>query len=362
MTQTDRPGLFSTVVPNLQLVWDATSYSDLLTCPRKYQLHILDGWGSKGVDVEFGAFYATGVETFHKARLEGISKLDATIRALQAVTEATWNDGEPWGGRYEQVWRCTGTEKYRNKKGNAAKCPWSHKGKWFPAPGPSQCGECGSPTEEERQWIPLDKAKDRYHLLQAVAGYCDAQPEDPADGLRAIKMPDGTDGVEKHFMMPLPFTASTGEPYTLAGYWDRAAMFGDEGLVVDNKSTRNALDRRYWSKFDLNVQLDFYDIVGSTLFNYKGVAIEAMQTMVGGQRYDMKIFNRSDAIKEEALRDMQVNLQEAERYAKDNYWPMKKTACYMCPFNKVCDKEPSQRQRYLEDGFKKRRWNPAEER
>jgi len=53
---------------NFQLVWNSTSLDALKTCPRKYQLSIIDGWQkkSKSRHLVFGGHYATAMENFFK--------------------------------------------------------------------------------------------------------------------------------------------------------------------------------------------------------------------------------------------------------------------------------------------------------
>ena len=172
MTIDDRAGMFSTVVPGLQLAWDATSFGALMFCPRYYQLSIIEGWRKPGtVDLEFGGFFASSVEMFKKFRHNGDSKDDALVKVLRWLLEATaYADGSFWSGSYDVRWRCTGSEPYRNPKGNRAKCPWSHKGVWVPGLAPSHCGHCGSPTEVGRHWISNDPYKDRYTLVRLIVG------------------------------------------------------------------------------------------------------------------------------------------------------------------------------------------------
>lgn len=369
--------MFSEVVPGLQVVWDATSANDLMACPRRYQLHILEGWRGAKKDTAFGGYAAEGFEVFHKARLSGKSKAEATRDALRHVLEATWiaddhdgdghsehDQGHPWGGRYETLWHCTGTTKYKNSKGNAAKCPWSHKGAWFPGPHNDTCS-CGSPIEEQRRFVADDTVKNRKTLVRLVVWYCIEQPDEYADGLQAIRFPDGTPAVEKHFLLPTPWKYGTGEPITLAGYFDRISRFGDEHFITDNKTTKNPLDRGYWAHYSPNTQVDTYDLVGSILYpslSIQGVAIEAAQTLVGGAKFGIQVFHRTEPQREEFAKDLEYWLGKAEEFVRKGYWPKNPSACYTCDFKKICSLEPANRERFLAADFTKRAWNPAEER
>lgn len=382
----DAPSPFSAYIPKLQTAWDATSLKSLMTCPRQYQYSILEGWrpAQDKVDLEFGGYFASSVERYKKARVAGKSKAEATAIAVRYVVEASWGEDGPWGGRYEEMWHCTGSEPFRNAKGNRAKCPYSHKGSWFPAPGPGVC-TCGSHTESERQWIGNDRVKDRYTLVRLVAWYCDEQPELAEDGAVPYVFPNGQPAVELSFKIPLPwkvllkegqpythqdgasdyFPAEYGETYILCGHLDSIMSYGDEHLVADNKTTKNMMGAQYFAAFHPNIQMDVYDLAATTLYpslKIKGVMIEAAQTLTEGARFGVGISYRSDPQREELLGDLRYWIGQAEKFAQDNHWPMNRANCYLCPFKVVCSKDPDSRQRYLEAAFVKHPWNPLEER
>lgn len=360
---------FSSKVPNLQLVWDATTLNGLMFCPTFYKNSYVDGWRPKDTptDLAFGGFFASSIERYKKGRLDGMLKDEALLAAVKYVWEATWDIPRDmgWGGEYQEQWRCTGTEPYKNKKGNKAKCPWSHKGVWTPGEGPGTCGECGSPTETETHYLPYHKTKHRKSLIRLVVWYVEDQPENLRDGLAPITLADGTAAVELSFKLPLPFKTQDGEPYTLAGHLDDISSLGKENFIADNKTTTQFLGDQYWAKYSPNTQVDTYDLMGSVLFPHldlRGVVIDAAQVLVDGARFGRSIFRRTDPLREEWLRDIGEWLSLAERYARANHWPMNKASCWKCPFKSVCRMEPSKRQAVLEANFEKRHWNPLEER
>lgn len=363
------PSPFSSVVPRLQIVWDATSLKALMECPRKYLYSIILGYKGTGVDIEFGGFFASAMEHYSKERLNGKGKEASTISTLRQTLRSTWRVGDntagPWGGRYEEQWRCLGEQPFRNGRGNRAKCPWAHKGHWFPGPAPHTCGSCGSGTHAERRWQPDDKVKNRITLVRLVLAYCDAQTEQLGDGLSPWAFPNGTPAVELPFRLPLPWTAPTGERYILAGYLDAIKTFGDEKFITDNKTTKKQLDAGYWAGFAPNVQVDTYDLTGATLYeelDIKGVIIEGAQTLMNGANFGIGIFRKSDALRAEYLEDIEFYLRLAEKFAKDNHWPMNRSACYLCQFKGVCTMHPDKRARVLEENFRVQHWNPLEER
>ena len=366
------PSAFSSKLPKLQLAWDASSFGELMKCPRRYQYNIIEGYTGSNVDTEFGGYFAAAVETFKKARLKGLSKEDATIEALKYTVEATWlpatedhPDGHPWGGRYDAQWHCIGDLPYKNAKGNKAKCPWSHKGAWFPGPAPDICGTCRSHTHSERRWASDDSKKDRYTLVRLVAGYCAEQPEELEDGLHPIAFANGTPAVELSWRLPLPYKASTGESYILAGHFDSISAYGKEHFITDNKTTSKTLGTKYFQQFAPHVQMDTYDLAGSLLYptmELRGVMVEAAQTLVGGAEFGINASYRTEAYREEWFSEMEYWLKQADQFATEDYWPMNRANCYLCHFKGVCKVDPSKRKMYLESNFRKRKWNPLEER
>lgn len=370
MANVRNPALFSAVVPDLQLVFDATTLKSVMTCATLYKYKHLDGWGSgRSVDADFGIFFATGTETYRKGVLNGLTKQAATYAAVRAVLASTQDDGtgSPWGGSFQSVWRCTGTTKYKNAKGNRAKCPWSLKGVNVPGAAPDVCGVCGSPTETLSEFVSDSNIKNRKTLIRALVWWCDDQPEASGDqGLYPLAFADGTPAVELNFQMPLPIVAGTGERFVLAGYaGDSISEHGGENFISDNKTTKQALDRKYFSQYSPNIQIDVYDLVGTQLYtdlNIKGVAIEGVQLQVGGARFNIGLQYRTNALREELLEDLSYWLGQVEKWAREQKWPKNRANCYLCGFKDVCNAEPERREGYMQAHFTKRHWNPLQER
>lgn len=367
MNEKKSESAFCTTQPMLQRAWDATSYSALMFCARYYQHTIIEGYRQPGNnDLEFGGFFASCVEHYKKGRLLGQTKEQATVDTVRYAIERTFDPIiGPWSGSYEEAWRCTGVEPYRNKKGNRAKCPWSHKGNWFPAPAPQVCGECGSTTELQRRWVS-SFTKDRYALLRLVCAYCDNQPQTAQEGPFPICFPDGTPAVELSFRYPLPWNTPDGDPYLACGHMDSLMEYGTENFISDNKTTAKSLNQKYWQAYSPNPQVDLYDVTGSILYpelNIRGVLIEGAQiTKTQGIKQGLGIMRRTEAQREEFFRDFRYWLDQAEKFATDNYWPKNTRNCWSCHFNIVCSKDPSMQEHYLKSNFVQSHWNPLEER
>lgn len=352
---------YSTSLPKLQIAWDATSLGQLMFCPRSYQLAIQEGWRKpENIHLEFGGHVARCKETFRRARLAGRSLREAQCDTLGYALGATWG----WSGSYEEQWRCTGTEPYRNRKGNRAKCPWSHAGKWFPGTAPDTCGECGSGCEVQRRWVTDHPDKDRYALMRLLCWWLDDQPEDPTEAFHNVRI-GGVDAVELSWTMPTPWQAETGETFLLCGHMDTIGCLGSEHYIADDKTTKMWLSDAYWSQYSPNIQVDLYDLAGSVLYpelNIKGVLIEAAQTTKDNTKFGMMAFYRTPMQREELMMDLKLWLSQAEYYATADYWPMNRKSCPMCQFKEVCALEPHKRAEALSLSYVQKFWNPLETR
>lgn len=364
----EAPDCYSKKNKNLQLAWDATSLKTFSECPRKYQYQNLQGWQGSKIDLEFGIFTHEADAIFWRARLAGWSVEQAMEEAVGWALKATWDKktNKPWGGSYVTLWHCTGTEPYKNANGNKAKCPYAKVGVWNPGTHPSVCGECGSLIEEECQYVAEHKKKNRITLIREVVWYCLEQPE--VGGLQPFAFPDGTAAVELPFRVALPMQfVSTGEQPILCGYLDRIAEFSTEHFIADKKTTAGYMDDKYFNSFSPGVQFDTYDLVGSILFpdlDLQGVLIDAAAMTMNDVKFARRTYYKTEATRQEHLEWIEATLLEAEDCATKKVWPMRKSSCWNCQFNKVCQKDPGMRQHYLKaEGFKKqKRWNPLEER
>lgn len=367
---------FSAVNPNLQVAWDASSLKSLQFCPRYYQTNNLQGWQGDSVDLEFGRLIASGFEMYQKLRLGGSSVDDALVAVVRWALEETYYENDEydswqgdldtqWGGRYETMWKCEGTTKYKNAKGNRAVCPFAFKHAWFPGDPPDICVECKSGIHVERRYI-TENAKNRQSLIRALIWYGLDQPENIEDGFHPYTFPDGTMAVELSGRLPLPYKAPTGENYMLTWNFDYIGQMGSELFIVDNKTTRKTLNAQFFDTYSPDTQFDTYSMLATLAYpglNIRGVMVDAVQVMVGGVELGRHPYYKSEEQHEEHLHDLGWWIRAAEQYATESYWPMNKRSCWLCPFKKVCSQSPSQRDGYLASNFTKGpRWDPLHER
>jgi hypothetical protein len=359
---------FSKQNPNLQLVWDASSLKSFQFCPRHYQLNNLQGWQNASVDLAFGRLIASALERYQKMRLGGTAKQDALLATVKWAMFETYVDGVgQWGGHYEDMWKCEGTEKYRNENSRVAKCPWSFKRVMFPGPQPEICSSCGSKTISMRMYCPDDDKKNRHTLISSIIAYADSQPDDIKEGLYPYTFEDGTPAVELSGKMPLPLQSQGGEPFVLSWNFDYIGVWGDdEKFIVDNKTTTKALDDKFFRSYAIDTQFDTYDLIGSIAYptvGINGTMVDAIQVTATGVNLGRRPFYKNEAQREEHLHDLTWWIRQAEQMALLGYWPMNKRNCWLCPFNTVCSQPPSQREGFLKANFERgERWNPAKER
>lgn len=318
------------------------------------------------MDLSFGRYVASGLEMFQKARLDGCTIEQALLKVVRWALEATYFEDHQWGGRYETMWKCDGLGKFKNDKGNRAKCPQAFEAVWFPGDPPDICVVCGSGIRIERRYIPDSKTKNRQTLLRALIWYGLEQSADLDDGLKPYVFPDGTKAVELSGKLPLPWKASTGEDFVLAWNFDYLGEFGEELFIVDNKTTTKPLNEGYFAGFSPDTQFDTYALVATLAYpdmGIRGTMVDAVSISASGADFGRRPYYKTEQTLEEHFKDLGIWLGIANASAEMDYWPMNKRSCWLCPFKQVCSQDPRMRQGFLASNFKNQgRWDPTEER
>jgi hypothetical protein len=309
----------------IQFAWDSTSLGYLKTCPRLYQLVMVDGWGSsdESIHLRFGSEYHTALEQYDHCRSEGLDH-DSSLREVVSGILIRTSDFRP--------------------------DPETKAGKY----------------------------KNRDSLLRLVIDYADKYEDDPA---KTYIKADGQPAVELSFSFEIdwgPMACRNGEQhqnekrnytllYLLCGHLDRVVEYMDGLYVMDHKTTTTTLSDYFFNQFEPNNQMSLYSLAGQVVLNspIKGVVIDAAQIMIGANRLVRRFTFRAPDQHTEWLRDLRYWLALAESYATEGYWPQNDTACDKfggCRFREVCSKSPHVRDRFLESRFTKlpqeERWNP----
>lgn len=335
---------FSRLTPGLQLIWDTGGLFDLKTCPRLYYLKMIEGWTPKGENPHllFGLVTHSAIETYDRAKVEGLSHEEGVRLAVRHVLEAT--------GRKKTVLSCGEcTEQTDNMEAKI-------------------CLHCNSSLLSEKKvhapWQSDHPNKNLYTLLRTVVWYLEHYKDSQEE---VVTLADGSPAVEIWFRFELPLKSPEGEKYILTGHIDKLVKIGTSYWFKDIKTTKYQLNSQFFEKFSPDNQMSFYNAGGSIVFERPllGGIIDGAQVMVGFTRFQRGMVQRTKAQLEEWIKDTQVWLRRAEDYAKEAYWPMNDTSCHHfggCDFKDICNKDPASRERFLKTHFKKRVWDPTKER
>lgn len=324
MTSAPSPFLPGT---KIQFAWDSTSIGYLKTCPRLYQLVMIEGWAPKdeSVHLRFGGEYHSAIELYDKQKAEGATHEDAMIAAVREALcrTADWDvDTEARAGKY----------------------------------------------------------KNRRTLIQLLVDYFDKFADDPAE---TFILDNGKPAVELSFKFELPWGPKihedhdTGEkfastPYLLCGHLDRVVEFNSDLYVLDHKTTTTTPSSYYFDGFNPDNQMTLYTFASQVVYHapVKGVIVEAAQIkLVEPNEFKRGVTHRTQDQIDEWVRDLEFWLAQAEAFAEANYWPMNDTSCNKyngCQFRGICSKSPHVRDKWLAGDFVKRteeeRWNPLKPR
>jgi len=302
----------------IQFAWDSTSIGYLKTCPRLYQLHMIEGWAPRGesIHLRFGIEYHHAIEAYEHSRAAGVRHEDAihdTVREILLRT-ADW-----------VVDRTTKAGKYKNRES----------------------------------------------LVGVVVDYLDHFIDDPCE---TYIMTDGDPAVELSFRFELDWgpTSAEDHPFILCGHLDRVVRFNDALFVMDHKTTTTTPSSHYFAQYEPHNQMSLYTLAGQVILDapVKGVIIRAGQILLTEpNRFVQGFTYRTQDQIDEWLLDLRLHLNNAESYAEAGYWPMNDTACDKfggCRFREICSKSPAVRERFLSADFTKlsedERWNPLRSR
>lgn len=303
---------FSQVLPSMQLQWDSTSLGELKTCPRKYQLSIIEGWQPKGdrnVHLEFGIWMHSGREKYYHERADGKDHEAALLTSLYYVLTSTWN------------------------------------------------------KILKRPWTSDDPNKNRATLIRSLCWYLDQWQNDP---METLILADGSPAVELSFRYDTGLrTTATGEPIMLCGHLDRVGQMAGNTYLSDLKTTKHTIKgfsaTDYFAQFSPDNQMSLYDLAGKVVYSLPvaGLMIDAVQVAATFSRFHRSPISRNDSQREEWFHAFEVYVRQAEQYAQDNFWPMNDKACFRCHFRPICARPPSARQMWLESDYHRRVWDPS---
>lgn len=202
-------------------------------------------------------------------------------------------------------------------------------------------------------WRSDHNAKNRENLLRSIVWYLEQYA---TDGVTTMVLSNGKPAIELNFAFEVT------KEVVFCGRLDRVVQFADNPYVLDRKTTGTTLGPGYFDRFEPNNQMSMYTLAARTIYQtpVRGVIIDAAQVAVGFTRFDRGIIYRTEAQLDEWMNDSLGWIEQSYRYAERKYWPQNDQACFLCQFKRVCAKDPSVRDRFLEADFIRRQWNPLE--
>lgn len=293
----------------VQFAWDSTSLSDFKTCPRKYQLSIIQGWSGKGINphLHFGTLFHYGLELIDHWSLKGPITDDEICNMMRAVLERA---GE------------------RDAEGTFT------------------------------PWFSDHKAKNLESLIRSLVWYCDQYHADP---FQVTQLSDGTAAVE------LSFSFDMDGEIQYCGHLDKLGEMTGSLYFLDRKTTTGYLNERYFDQFSPNLQMTGYAFAAQVVLGRKvvGGIIDAAQIGTGFTRFARHPFRRTQDQLDEWHHDALFTIKLARQMTQADYFPLNETACTMyggCKFVGICSLSPSHRDNFLEAGFVQARfWDPLAE-
>lgn len=299
----------SLLSPRFQLFWDSTSIGALKTCPRYYQLSILEGWQPRETSVHlvFGIHFHSALEYYDHLRFGGMEYEPALREVVRKVLTITWD------------------------------------------------------AKKNRPWFSDDPNKNRLTLLRSVVWYLDQFRDDP---IETIRLANGKPAVELSFRFDSGYTSARGESIMLCGHMDRLATFNGKPYVLDRKTTKSTINQSFFDKFSPDNQMTLYALAGKIVYEIpvEGIIVDGAQIAQTFTRFQRGHVPRSEPILEEWYYDFGQYLAMAETYATNNYWPMNEKSCGNyggCPFRKICSMSPASRSTWLKADYHKRIWDPT---
>lgn len=295
-------------VPTLQKAWDNTSLKTLKQCPYLYWNTIGKGYKFKREHprLSYGTYFHWGMEKYEKLKALGEDQESAMRSALKATLALM----------------------------------------------------------RERKFDERDTTYTRLNMARAMVWYIDHYGDDPA---KTLILKDGQPAVELSFRVPLPINSPDGDPYLYCGHIDRMIRYGSEIFNNDYKTTKSALDEKYFSQFSPDGQMSGY--IYGTKIGYgeaiAGAMIDAVQLGVTFNRYHRSFIYRNDDQIEEWLENTCYWIKQAEIYATSGKWILNEESCSNyggCTMRSICSKPRSTRQLFFNDKFEHNPWNPLDNR
>jgi len=312
---------------NIQYAWDSTSLGNFKRCPRLYYYTMIEGWETRdeSVHLRFGIEYHHALQVYEEAKAKGADHDEALREAV-----------------YSLILRIDDWNPDRDTKAGRVKNPET--------------------------------------LLRTTIWYLDEHKDDEA---RTLIWKDGTPAVEQSFRFEVDWGPDAqrnsrghllpSQPYVLCGHLDKIVVYQGQRFVMDHKTTTWWLSANYFDRYEPDNQMTLYALASKVVLHQdtpvRGVIIDAAKIDVDKSTFARGVTYRTPDQLSEWVADTKWHLQEAERCAREDNWPMRDTSCGLyggCKFREICSKSPKVRDRFLEGNFirqtEEERWNPLRKR
>lgn len=316
----------------VQFAWDSVSLTSILSCPRRYQYQIIEGYVSNNpnfaIALVFGIQFHKGLELYHRFKAAGATHDEAVLAMCRALLADEATQSLPRDSDIEAL-----------------------------------AAASNDPDDDaEDDGINLRNSKIRtvYYLFRALVWYLDQYEH---DAMKTLIGPTGLPAVETSFRVPLDISIE-GYDLILCGHIDRALEFNDKLYVSDFKTTKS-LTRQFFDMFDLSHQMTGYHTAGQIIFKepVRGIVVDGVALQVGQVKFHRHTTGRTAGQIDEYLKLLHHASRLAITYAEQRYYPMNTASCYFCEFKTVCRQPPEYRDRFLKMHWKREPgWNPLRNR
>jgi len=301
MSYENRPSFANGV----QVYWDATSLELFQTCPRKYQLQMLESlrMANKSVHLVFGGIYASSLELFYNLRADGQSIEEALHTVVHAALRASWKDGKP--------------------------LDFDHS------------------------------AKTRFNLIRSIVWYIDQFAEESVSGITTYHLASGKAAVE------LSFSLEMTDSIIWCGHIDRVVEYAGDLWWMDQKTTGSTISPRFFDQFKPHNQFYGYTWAGQTILGkpMRGGIIDGAQIAVGFTRFERSPITVTQDQLSEWFDNTLWTIEQAQQATREYRFPMNLASCGNyggCPYRQLCARSPSIRNKFIEgDYVHEQPWEPA---
>lgn len=295
---TERPSFRDGV----QRVWDSTSLSLAMKCPKLYEYRMIRSIVSNQtkVDLLFGGLYASALEHFYKYRTEGATIDEALERVVRETLVKTWTPTGPVAFPHE--------------------------------------------------------TKTRMNLIRTIVWYIDEFAEETEDTPKTHILQNGKPAVE------LSFTLEMSADILYAGHLDRVVDYGGGLYWMDQKTTGKTLGQFYIDQFTPDNQFTGYTWAGKTILHspIRGGIVDAAQIAVGFTRFARFFVSRGEDEIDEWISDVKETVHRTQEYTARGSFPRNRTACFNCEYRKLCSVPPRMRETFMQSDYHlAEHWEPA---